>query len=77
MIQYLQDGKKLPIDVLIGAMRQAWEEGEIELAAAYAKDAAPYFHPKLANIEMTGKDGGPVGFDQRHREYCPYSVCFR
>lgn len=25
-----------------------------------AKAAAPYVHPKLANIEMSGKDGGPL-----------------
>lgn len=25
-----------------------------------AKSAAPYVHPKLANIEVTGKDGGPL-----------------
>lgn len=25
-----------------------------------ASDAAPYLHPKLKNIEHTGKDGGPI-----------------
>jgi hypothetical protein len=25
-----------------------------------AKDAAPYVHPKLAAVELTGKDGGPL-----------------
>jgi hypothetical protein len=25
-----------------------------------AKAAAPYVHPKLAAVEHTGKDGGPV-----------------
>jgi len=25
-----------------------------------AKEAGPYVHPKLAAVEHTGKDGGPV-----------------
>ena len=31
-----------------------------QLAQDAARDAAPYVHPKLAAIEHTGKDGGPV-----------------
>lgn len=29
-------------------------------AQACAKDAAPYVHPRLANVEHAGKDGGPI-----------------
>lgn len=29
-------------------------------AAAIAKDAAPYVHPKLANVQHSGPDGGPL-----------------
>lgn len=29
-----------------------------------ARDAAPYIHPRLAAVEHTGKDGGPVQFSR-------------
>jgi hypothetical protein len=32
----------------------------LSAARAAAKDAAPYLHPRLAAIEHTGKDGGPI-----------------
>lgn len=32
----------------------------LQQAAAIAKDAAPYIHPKLSAVEQTGPDGGPV-----------------
>lgn len=31
-----------------------------DFAETCARDAAPYFHAKLASIEHTGKDGGPL-----------------
>ena len=31
-----------------------------QLAQDAARDAAPYVHPKLAAVEHTGKDGGPI-----------------
>lgn len=37
--------------VIMGAMNNARE---------FAKDAAPYVHPKLAATEITGKDGGAI-----------------
>ena len=46
-----------PLDVMIGAMRGAWEAGDKDAAARFAKDAAPYVHPRLAAVEHTGKDG--------------------
>lgn len=38
------------------AQRIAWESMRFEAAKA----AAPYVHPKLANVEHTGKGGGPI-----------------
>ena len=32
----------------------------MEKAASIAKDAAPYMHPRLAAVEVTGKNGGPI-----------------
>lgn len=46
-----------PLEVMVGAMREAWERNDKEAAARYAKDAAPYMHPRLAAVEHTGKDG--------------------
>lgn len=33
------------------------------MAQESAKDAAPYMHPKLANLEHSGKGGGPIGVE--------------
>lgn len=30
------------------------------MAQDAAKDAAPYMHPRLANVEHSGPDGGPI-----------------
>ena len=45
-----------PIEVMLGAMRELWEVGTPDAkreAAAIAKDAAPYIHPRLASIDQT------------------------
>ena len=39
-----------PLEVMLVAMREAYAAGHIAAAAAFAKDAAPYMHPKLAAI---------------------------
>ena len=47
-----------PLEYMLGVMRDP------DIAADrrddMAKAAAPYVHPKLAAIEHTGKDGGPI-----------------
>jgi hypothetical protein len=47
-----------PLDYMMRVMRDksANHDRRDKMAAA----AAPYVHPKLANIEHAGKDGGPV-----------------
>lgn len=47
-----------PLEYMLSVMRDTEEESPRRLAAAQA--AAPYVHPKLANIELSGKDGKPV-----------------
>jgi len=45
-----------PIEVMLSAMRDLWDEGTSEAkreAARIAKDAAPYVHPRLASIDQT------------------------
>ena len=47
-----------PLDYLLLVLRD--EKIELHTRIDAAKAAAPYVHPKLAAIELTGKDGGPV-----------------
>lgn len=49
-----------PLEVMVQTMRSLWDAGDKLGACAVAKDCAPYMHPRLANIEATGKDGGPM-----------------
>ena len=48
-----------PIEVMLSAMRELWEEGTSiskREAARIAKDAAPYVHPRLASIDQTVRE---------------------
>jgi hypothetical protein len=49
-LQALQEGKT-PLDVLLEAMRDAYALGGAIGAMQFAKEAAPYVHPKLSSIE--------------------------
>jgi hypothetical protein len=49
-----------PLEVMLEAMNDFRAKGELAKAAWIAKDAAPYMHPRLAAIEHTGGDGGPI-----------------
>jgi hypothetical protein len=46
-----------PLEVMLEAMNSFRFAGDLEKAAGFAKDAAPYIHPKLAAIEHTAPDG--------------------
>jgi hypothetical protein len=41
-----------PLEVMLEAMRAHHEAGRLDEAAAVAKDAAPYIHPRLASIDQ-------------------------
>lgn len=56
-----------PLEYMLQIMRRttAHEDPKVEvareaLAFEAAKAAAPYIHPRLAAVEHTGPDGGPV-----------------
>jgi len=49
-----------PLDVLLTAMREAWNEGDVEAAVVIAEKAAPYRHPKLASTELKGDADNPI-----------------
>jgi hypothetical protein len=49
-----------PLEVLIAAMTEAYQAKDYESACKYAKDAAPYIHPRLANVELSGDSENPI-----------------
>lgn len=57
--QAIKDGIT-PLEVMLKAMRMKADEGDWTGAAAIAKDAAPYMHARLASVEQTGPNGGPM-----------------
>lgn len=48
-----------PLDVMLEAMRDAYRAGGAVAAAEFAKDAAPYIHPKLSSTALKNDDGNP------------------
>lgn len=55
-----------PLEVMLGAMRDAWESGDKKEAASIAKDAAPFVHPKLASVTLEGNDEKPLVHEHRN-----------
>lgn len=49
-----------PLEVMLTAMRKHAKEERWDEAASIAKDAAPYMHPRLASMQHTGRNGGPI-----------------
>lgn len=47
-----------PLDYMLFILRDVGADTEKRMWAA--EKAAPYVHAKLASVEMSGKDGGPV-----------------
>lgn len=45
-----------PLEVMLTAMRTAWEAGEVNEAVQHAVHAAPYVHPRLAATDMKVDD---------------------
>lgn len=49
----------MPLDYMLNILRNDAADPKDRMWAA--EKAAPYVHPKLANVEHTGKDGGDIG----------------
>lgn len=47
-----KDAGITPLEVMLDAMRELLDQGNKVAAAAIAKDAAPYVHPRLQQIEQ-------------------------
>jgi hypothetical protein len=43
---------RTPLEAMLEAMRFYYEKGNIDKAAAFAKDAAPYVHPRMAASKL-------------------------
>jgi hypothetical protein len=47
-----------PLEVMLQAMYAHHEAGRLDEAAAIAKDAAPYVHPRLSTVQHKGVAAG-------------------
>ena len=56
----ISSGRVTPLEVILKAMHTHYDAKEFDAAAAFAKDAAPYMHPKLASVQHSGPNGGPI-----------------
>lgn len=41
-----------PLEVMMQAMREAYDAGDMSAAAGYAEKAAPYCHARLSSVEQ-------------------------
>lgn len=48
-----------PLDVMVMAMRAAYRKGGALAAQPYARDAAPYLHARIAQMELKSSDDKP------------------
>jgi hypothetical protein len=53
-----QEGGTMPLDFLLGIMRDESQDARSRVDAA--KAAAPYCHARLSATEFSGPSGGPV-----------------
>ena len=53
-----------PLDVILAAMEEAVSRGDLPAAAAFAKDAAPYMHPRLQAVIHAQKPSGKSDLEQ-------------
>ena len=52
----------LPLQVILEAMRSHYAAGDLDRAAAFAKDAAPYQHPRKNAVTVEGGER-PISID--------------
>lgn len=70
-LQALAEGKT-PLEVMLEAMRTAYDAGGAIAAMPYAKEAAPYLHPKLSSVEanidgtLGTYEAQPIPIEERH-----------
>ncbi len=57
-----------PLEVMLFAMRHHQKAKEYDKAAEIAKDAAPYMHPRLSAVSVTGKNGGAIQVSHEYQQ---------
>jgi hypothetical protein len=60
-------GEMMPLEVMLEVMRKARDAEDDVMALDAAKAAAPYIHPRLAAVEHSGADGGPIQIQRVER----------
>lgn len=58
MADKIVNGGITPLEYMLTVLRDDSQEQASRMWAA--EKAAPYIHPKLASVEHSGKDGGPL-----------------
>jgi hypothetical protein len=56
----IASAEKTPLDVILEIMRSAFDANDKSMALDAAKAAAPFIHPRLAAVEHSGPNGGPI-----------------
>ena len=59
---------EIAIDERTGKLIAAPKAYHYQFACEYAASAAPYLHPRLASMEVTGAGGGPIEHVVTHEE---------
>jgi hypothetical protein len=52
--------RKLPLEIMLEAMEDAYKSGGAVEAFPLAEKVAPYLHPKMQAVEVSGADGKPI-----------------
>jgi hypothetical protein len=60
-----------PLEVMLAVMRDHYDKKRFDDAAAIAKDAAPYIHPRLSAASVSGPDGGEIPLGIRFVDSLP------
>jgi uncharacterized protein YehS (DUF1456 family) len=63
----ISSGRVTPLEVILKAMHTHYDAKEFDAAAVFAKDAAPYMHPKLQAVMHSGDKENPVVTDNTIR----------
>lgn len=66
-----------PLEVMLEAMNTFRNRGDLEKAAGFAKDAAPYIHARLAAVEHSGPNGGPIELSAKEQRDAAVSAALR
>lgn len=64
VVERLSGDAPTPLEVMLAAMENALDRGDMAAAAAFAKDAAPYMHPRLQAVMHAHQQSGKSELQQ-------------